>query len=192
MLIEEDRIDLSRDRQLRLELPDPPSCRSELDCLVGAQPFELAAIDLVLLEPAIDRRFADRERHRELSHTRASASELQDLTTDLSRIFTRQFSESSEDRTTLETDSANSGADQIARHRRAPAGAGQTLQSAEHARLLERAVLDTFTTDKPCRRKTNRPPGNDALAEAARLRGHTADGIVVDLENYARIAKVAR
>lgn len=80
----------------------------------------------------------------------------------------------------------------IARHRRAPAGAGQTLQSAEHARLLERAVLDTFTTDKPCRRKTNRPPGNDALAEAARLRGHTADGIVVDLENYARIAKVAR
>jgi transposase len=80
----------------------------------------------------------------------------------------------------------------IARHRRAPAGAGQILQSPEHARQLERAVLDAFTTDRPCRRKTNRPPGQQALAEAARLRGHAADrGVVVDLEDYARIANVA-
>jgi hypothetical protein len=40
----------------------------------------------------------------------------------------------------------------IARHRRAPAGAGQVLQSADHARLLERVVLDAFTTRRPCRR----------------------------------------
>jgi transposase len=80
----------------------------------------------------------------------------------------------------------------IARHRRAPAGAGQILQSAEHARLLETAVLDAFTTDPPCRRKANRPPGQQALAEAARLRGHNAAGVVVDLEDYARIARVAR
>jgi transposase len=80
----------------------------------------------------------------------------------------------------------------IARHRRAPAGAGQVLQRAEHARLLEAAVLDAFTTDRPCRRKANRPPGSAALAEAARLRGHDSSGVVVDLEDYARIARVAR
>jgi hypothetical protein len=80
----------------------------------------------------------------------------------------------------------------IARHRRAPAGAGQVLQSAKHARLLERAVLDAFTTERPCRRKANRPPGSAALAEAARLRGHDLAGVVVDLEDYARIARVAR
>jgi transposase len=80
----------------------------------------------------------------------------------------------------------------IARHRRAPAGAGQVLQSAEHARLLEAAVLDAFTTERPCRRKANRPPGSAALAEAARLRGHDLAGVVVDLADYARIARVAR
>jgi transposase len=60
----------------------------------------------------------------------------------------------------------------IARHRRAPAGAGQLLQNRDHARLLQTAVLDAFTTDPPCPRKANRPPGHAALAEAARLRGH--------------------
>jgi Mu transposase-like protein len=79
----------------------------------------------------------------------------------------------------------------IARHRRAPAGAGQVLQSPEHAGLLERAVLDAFTTDRPCRRKANRPPGAAALAEAARL-GRQDPGVVVDLADYAQIAKVAR
>ncbi len=81
----------------------------------------------------------------------------------------------------------------VARHRRAPAGAGQLVRSVEHAKLLEGAVLDAFTTDLPCRRKPNRPPGDQALSEAARLRGHN-DGreVVVDLEKYARIAGVAR
>jgi transposase len=80
-----------------------------------------------------------------------------------------------------------------ARHRRAPAGAGQQLRSAEHARLLEQAVLDAFTTDKPCRRKANRPPGDAALTAAARLHGHDdAGAVVVDLEDYAQIARVAR
>jgi transposase len=79
----------------------------------------------------------------------------------------------------------------VARHRRAPAGASQLLQTPGHARLLEAAVLDAFTTAKPCRRKANRPPGEVALAAAARLRGRP-DGVVVDLEEYARIAKVAR
>jgi transposase len=79
----------------------------------------------------------------------------------------------------------------VARHRRAPAGAGQILQTAEHARLLEQAVLAAFTTEPRCRRKANRPPGPFALTEAARLRGPDPGGVVVDLEDYARIAKVA-
>lgn len=81
----------------------------------------------------------------------------------------------------------------VARHRHAPAGAGQQLRSAEHARLLEQAVLDAFTTDKPCRRKSNRPPGDAALTAAARLHGNGDVGaVVVDLEDYAQIARVAR
>jgi len=80
----------------------------------------------------------------------------------------------------------------VARHRRAPAGAGQLLRTSEHALLLEQAVLGAFTTDRPCRRKRNRPPGDAALAHAARLAGRDAGAVVVDLENYAQIARVAR
>ena len=79
----------------------------------------------------------------------------------------------------------------IARHRRAPTGARQVVRSPEHARLLERAVLDAFTSRQACPRKPNRPPGDRALAEAARLRGQAPGGVVVDLDQYARIAKVA-
>jgi transposase len=81
----------------------------------------------------------------------------------------------------------------VARHRRAPAGAGQLLRDPEHARLLEQAVLTAFTTDRPCRRKANRAPGDVALTAAAQLRGHDESAaVVVDLENYAQIASVAR
>ena len=84
----------------------------------------------------------------------------------------------------LHIDIVSSAGRRIARHRRAPAGAGQVLQTDEHRRLLEQAVLDAFTTDRPCRRKANRPPGDAAVAEAGRLRGQSA-GVVVDLERYA-------
>jgi hypothetical protein len=81
----------------------------------------------------------------------------------------------------------------VARHRRAPAGAGQIVRTHEHAKLLEEAVLGAFTTDPPCRRKANRPPGNQALAVAARLGGHAGGReVVVDLDEYARIAGVAQ
>ena len=79
----------------------------------------------------------------------------------------------------------------IARHRRALAGAQQTIRTPEHASMLERAVLEQFTTARSCSRKPNRPPGERARAEAAKLRGERAGGVVVDLEQYARIAKVA-
>jgi len=81
----------------------------------------------------------------------------------------------------------------VARHRRAPTGAGQLLRSDQHARSLEQAVLDAFTTDKPCRRKANRPPGPAALTATTRLQDQgTNGGVVVDLEDYAQIASVAR
>lgn len=76
----------------------------------------------------------------------------------------------------------------VAAHRRAPVGAGQLVRSAEHAALLEQAVLAAFTTEHACRRKVNRPPGQDALAELARLKGIAADPApVIDLGRYAAL-----
>ena len=83
----------------------------------------------------------------------------------------------------------------IAKHRRAPTGAGQRIRSAEHAAGLEQAVLSAFTTRPPCRRKQNRPPGQAAHVAAAILRGEqpAADGgVVIDLEHYAQFAGVVR
>lgn len=80
----------------------------------------------------------------------------------------------------------------VATHRRARAGAGQTVRSVEHAAMLERAVLAAFTTSHACRRKTNRPPGDDALAELARLKGiEPTSAPVISLQRYAELAQVA-
>jgi transposase len=78
----------------------------------------------------------------------------------------------------------------VATHRRAPAAAGQTIRSREHAAALEQAVLAAFTTQPTCRRKTNRPPGETALAELARLRGIEIEAApVISLEHYAQLAE---
>jgi transposase len=80
----------------------------------------------------------------------------------------------------------------VATHRRAPAGAGQMTRSPEHAAALEQAVLAAFTTDHACRRKANRPPGQDALSELARLKGLAAlPAPVIDLGRYAAFETVA-
>lgn len=82
---------------------------------------------------------------------------------------------------------------EVARHRRSPAGAGQLVRSREHHAALERAVLGAFTTKPPCRRKRNRPPGERALAEAARLHGQVASEVrTPDLAEIARLAESAR
>ena len=75
----------------------------------------------------------------------------------------------------------------LAVHRLAPAGAG----SVEHHAALERVVLSAFTTARPCDRKANRPPGPEALAEAARLLGDEGRAVVVDLAVYATLAEGA-
>jgi transposase len=78
----------------------------------------------------------------------------------------------------------------VATHRRAPAGAGQTIRTAEHAAMLEKAVLAAFTTDHACRRKVNRPPGPKALAELARLAGHEQPpGELISLADYQQLAE---
>ena len=80
----------------------------------------------------------------------------------------------------------------VATHRRAPNGAEQTIRSREHAVALERAVLDAFTTQTTCRSKINRPPGNGALAELAKLHNHAETVTpVVSLADYAKLAEVA-
>ncbi|MGO9763117.1 MAG: Mu transposase domain-containing protein [Solirubrobacteraceae bacterium] len=81
----------------------------------------------------------------------------------------------------------------VATHRRAQAGAEQTVRTSEHATQLERAVLDAFTTQTACRRKTNRPPRDGALAELAKLHGQPPPGVapVVSLADYAKLAEVA-
>ncbi len=77
----------------------------------------------------------------------------------------------------------------VATHRRAPAGAGQTVRSGEHAAALEHAVLAAFTTQTACRAKINRPPGERALAELAALHGHAPQAPVVSLDRYAQLAQ---
>ena len=78
----------------------------------------------------------------------------------------------------------------VAEHRRAPAGAAQTVRSAEHAALLEAAVLAAFTTDNACRRKPNLPPGDRALEELVRLRGIDPEPAqVISLADYAKLAQ---
>ena len=70
-------------------------------------------------------------------------------------------------------------------HRLAPAGAGTLVRTSEHRAALEKAVLSAFTTARPCNAKANRPPGPQALAEAARLLGAEGRDVTVDLQDYA-------
>jgi hypothetical protein len=72
-------------------------------------------------------------------------------------------------------------------HRLAPSGAGMIVRTAEHHDALETAVLSSFTTERPCDRKANRPPGPEALTEAARLLGVEGRDVVVDLDRYAEL-----
>src|SRR5690606_12120099 len=54
-------------------------------------------------------------------------------------------------------------------HRLAPPGAHTMVRTPEHRAALQQVVLSAFSAERPCDRKANRPPGPDALAEAARL-----------------------
>jgi transposase len=73
----------------------------------------------------------------------------------------------------------------LATHRLAPTGARTVVRTPEHRSALEAVVLSSFTTQRPCETKANRPPGPSALAEAARLCGTEGREVTVDLQAYA-------
>jgi hypothetical protein len=73
-------------------------------------------------------------------------------------------------------------------HRLAPAGAGALVRTLEHREQLERVVLSAFTTDRPCERKANRPPGEAARAEAGKLLAGLGCEVVIDLARYGELA----
>ncbi|MGB9111596.1 MAG: hypothetical protein WCF24_02590 [Acidimicrobiales bacterium] len=77
-------------------------------------------------------------------------------------------------------------------HRCAPDGSGALVRSVDHKAALEAAVLSAFTTARPCDKKANRPPGDAALREAAKLLGPIGRDVTVDLDLYAEIAAGAR
>jgi transposase len=79
----------------------------------------------------------------------------------------------------------------LAAHRLAPPGAGSIVRSVEHHRALERVVLSAFTTERPCDRKANRPPGPEALVAAAALLGNQGRPVAVNLAAYAELAEGA-
>jgi transposase len=80
----------------------------------------------------------------------------------------------------------------LAAHRLAPDGAGTLVRTPEHRAELERVVLSAFTTDRPCQRKGNHPPGAAARAEAGWLLAGLGPDVTVDLADWAALAEVKR
>jgi precorrin-3B methylase len=80
----------------------------------------------------------------------------------------------------------------VARHRRAPDGAGVTIRTDTHVAALEAAALAAFTTARPHRGKVRIPPGETARAAAAVLLGEPATTPVIDLAAYAAAAERRR
>jgi len=76
-------------------------------------------------------------------------------------------------------------------HRLAPAGSGAMVRTAAHRAELERVVLSAFTTERPCERKANRPPGESARAEATKLLSGLGSDVVIDLARYGELASTA-
>jgi transposase len=76
----------------------------------------------------------------------------------------------------------------LASHYRETPGGGYVVRDPAHKAALEHLVLAAFSTDAPCKRKTNRPPGDEARKEAAKLlSGFEDDEVVVSLAAYQSI-----
>jgi transposase len=76
-------------------------------------------------------------------------------------------------------------------HRLATPGAGSVVRTTEHRAALEAVVLGRFSHARPCDRKANRPPGQVALAERARLCGPGGAEPSVDLDEMAEVIRLA-
>ncbi len=71
-------------------------------------------------------------------------------------------------------------------HRLAPRGAQRTVRLPEHTTALENVVLGAFSSDRPCKKKVNRPLSDAALMIAAELLGDRGAEPVIDLDVYRR------
>ena len=70
-------------------------------------------------------------------------------------------------------------------------GAGMLVRTPAHKAALEKVVLGAFTSARPCDKKANRPPGEAALAERAKLLGAAGTTPTVDLEAMAEVVRLA-
>ena len=78
----------------------------------------------------------------------------------------------------------------LASHHRETPGGGYVVRDPAHRSALEHEVLAAFSTDPPCRRKANRPPGEASRAEAAKLlRCFEDDEVVVSLAAYQSLVE---
>ena len=81
----------------------------------------------------------------------------------------------------------------LARHLRAPDGAGMVVRADEHVAALHQVVMADVPDRTACRRKDRRPPSAAALAEADRIRaahnGHDTGAVVLDFAAYAAAAR---
>ena len=76
-------------------------------------------------------------------------------------------------------------------HRLAPPGAGAVVRTPAHRAALEAVVLSQFSAARPCDRKANRPPGQTALTERARLMGPGGLEPAADLAQLAEVIRLA-
>ena len=75
----------------------------------------------------------------------------------------------------------------VAAHRKVPRGQGRVVRLPQHTEALEKVVLASFTTDRPCKPKPNRPPTPAARAIAADIAGTPVHSEpVIDLGVYQR------
>ena len=75
----------------------------------------------------------------------------------------------------------------VATHRKVPRGQGRVVRLPQHTAALEKVVLASFTTARPCKPKPNRPPSQAARAIAADIGGGVEHGEpVIDLAVYQR------
>ena len=65
------------------------------------------------------------------------------------------------------------------------------VRTPQHRAALEAVVLSQFSTARPCDRKANKPPGQAALAERARLLGQAGSEPSVDLAAMADVIRLA-
>lgn len=74
------------DRQLGLQLGDPPPGRGKLRLLNRGEPRRLPGVDVLLPAPCVDRLFAHLQVMRDLRYLAAGPEQVEDLAAELRRV----------------------------------------------------------------------------------------------------------